>query len=62
MTARLSKNIDRLAREANVELTPEIRNFAWLVNQDALQGFWEAAQQFAKYEQEKVDSFLKGKT
>ena len=44
MTDRLSKNIDRLAREANVELTPEVRNFAWLVNQDALQGFWEAAQ------------------
>lgn len=62
MTARLSKNIDRLAREANVELTPEIRNFAWLVTQDALQGFWEAAQQYAAYEKGKVDSFLKGKT
>ena len=61
MTDRLSKNIDRLASEANVELTPEVRNFAWLVNQDALQGFWEAAQQYAKYEQEKVSSFLKGK-
>ena len=60
MTDRLSKNIDRLAREANVELTPEVRNFAWLVNQDALQGFWEAAQQYAEYEQEKVASFLKG--
>lgn len=62
MTDRLSKNIDRLAREANVELTPEVRNFAWLVNQDALQGFWEAAQQYAKYEQEEVARFLKGKS
>jgi len=61
MTRRLDTNLDRLAAEAGVELTPAIRRLAWLVNQDALQGFWEAAQHYAKFEQEKVAMFLKRK-
>jgi hypothetical protein len=61
MTKRLETNLDRLAAEAGVELTPAIRRLAWLVNQDSLRGFWEAAQHYAKFEQEKVDSFLKEK-
>jgi hypothetical protein len=56
---RLQKNVPRLAAEAGVELTPAIRRLCWLVNQHALQGFWEAAQHYAKFEQEKVDRFLK---
>ena len=59
MTKRLDENMERLAREARVELTPEVRTFAWLVTQDALQGFWQAAQRYAEYEKEKVDRFLK---
>jgi len=62
MTKRLKTNLDRLAAEAGItEVTPEIRMFAWLINQDSLQGFWEAAQHYAKFEQEKVDRYLKGK-
>jgi hypothetical protein len=62
MTKRLETNLDRLAAEAGItEVTPEIRMFAWLINQDSLQGFWEAAQHYAKFEQEKVDRYLKGK-
>jgi hypothetical protein len=61
MTRRLDTNLDRLAAEAGIELTPAIRRFAWLVNQDSLQGFWKAAQHYAEFEQEKVDRFLKEK-
>ena len=62
MTKRLETNLDRLAAEAGItEVTPEIRMFAWLINQDSLQGFWESAQHYAKFEQEKVDRYLKEK-
>ena len=59
MTIRLDTNLDRLAAEAGVALTPAIRRFAWLVTQDALLGFWKAAQHYAEFEQEKVDRFLR---
>ena len=62
MTKRLDTNLDRLAAEAGVELTPAIRRFAWLVKQDSLQGFWKAAQHYAELEQEKVYRFLKSST
>ena len=63
MTNRLHENLERLAAEAGItEITPEIRMFAWLINQDSLIGFWEAAQQYAKFAQKEVDSYLKGKT
>jgi len=62
MTNRLHTNLERLAAEAGItEITPEIRMFAWLINQDSLIGFWEAAQQYAKFEQGKVDKYLKEK-
>jgi hypothetical protein len=62
MTDRLRKNLDGLAAAAGItEVTPEIRMFAWLVNQDSLQGFWEAAQHYAKFEQEKVDRYMKAR-
>jgi len=62
MTDRLSKNLDGLAANAGIaEVTPEIRMFAWLVTQDALQGFWEAAQHYAKFEQERVDRYMKAR-
>ena len=59
MTERLLAKLDRLATEAGIkEITPEIRKFAWLVNQDCLIGFWEASQKYAKYEADKVDRFI----
>lgn len=54
----MKKSVEELAEEARVELTPELRVFAWLVEQQALIGFWEAAAHQAKYQQNVLDSFL----
>ena len=53
------KPFDEIAKEAKLELTPELRRFAWLVNQYALIDFWEAANKQAKYQQELLGKFLK---
>lgn len=59
--AKKNETLKRLAQEARVELTPEVRAFAWLVTNDALQNFWHAAKRYAEYEKEKVELFLKDK-
>ncbi len=60
MTERLIEKLDRLANEAGIkDVTPEIRKFAWLVKQNALIDFWEAANKQVKYQQEVLDKFLK---
>ena len=59
--AKKNETLKRLAQEARVELTPEVRAFAWLVTKDALQNFWQAAKRYAEYEKEKVELFLKDK-
>lgn len=59
--AKKNETLKRLAQEARVELTPEVRAFAWLVTNDALQNFWQAAKRYAEYEKEKVELFLKDK-
>jgi hypothetical protein len=46
------KPFEEIAKEARVELTPELRYFAWLVNQYALLDFWESAEKQAKYQLE----------
>ena len=46
------KPFEEIAEEAKIELTPELRYFAWLVNQYALLGFWESAEKQAKYQLE----------
>ena len=46
------KSFEEIAKEARVELTPELRHFAWLVNQYALLDFWESAEKQAKYQLE----------
>ena len=46
------KPFEEIAVEAKIELTPELRHFAWLVNQYALLDFWESAEKQAKYQLE----------
>lgn len=61
------KPFEEIAKEANVELTPEIRQLMWLVNHYALIGFWESAKRQVEYQQGVLESakenvFKKGET
>lgn len=53
------KPFEEIAKEANVELTPEIRHLMWLVNHYALISFWESAARQAKYQHDTFEQFLK---
>ena len=46
------KSFEEIAKEAKIELTPELRYFAWLVNQYALLGFWESAEKQVEFQLE----------
>jgi hypothetical protein len=46
------KSFEEIATEAKIELTPELRYFAWLVKQYGLLEFWESAEKQAKYQLE----------
>jgi len=46
------KPFEEIAKEAKIELTPELRYFAWLVNHYTLIGFWESAKRQVEYQQD----------
>jgi hypothetical protein len=50
--------LEAIAREARVELTPELRVFAWLIKHHALIDFWDSAAKQAKYQHEMLERFL----
>ena len=50
------KPFEEIAKEANVELTPEIRQLMWLVNHYALISFWESAKRQMEYQQGVLES------
>ena len=52
------EQLEAIAREARVELTPELRVFAWLIKHHALINFWESAARQAKYQHETLERFL----
>jgi hypothetical protein len=61
------KPFKEIAKEANVELTPEISHLMWLVNHYALISFWESAKRQMEYQQKVLESaqknvFNKGNT
>jgi hypothetical protein len=43
--------LQAIAKEANLELTPELRMFAWLIKHHALIDFWESAKRQVEYQQ-----------
>ena len=53
------KPFEEIAKEAKVELTPEMRTFAHFVQRYALIDYWEAAAKQAKYQHDTFEKFLK---
>jgi hypothetical protein len=54
------KPFEEIAKEAKVELTPEMRLFGCFVQRYALIEYWEAAAKQAKYQHDTFEKFLKG--
>ena len=52
------KDFETIAKEAGMELTPDMRTFACLVRQDTLVSFWESAERQAKVQRDSFDRFL----
>jgi len=50
--------LQAMAKEARVELTPELRVFAWLIKHHALIDFWDSAAKQAKCQHEMLERFL----
>jgi len=46
------KPFEEIAKEAEIEMTPELRKFAWLVNHYALLDFWASAKRQLEYQQD----------
>ena len=44
--------LQAIAKEAKLELTPELRMFAWLIKHHALIDFWESAKRQVEYQQD----------
>jgi hypothetical protein len=53
------KSFEEIAKEAKIELTPEIRMFGCFVQRYALIDFWESAVKQAKYQHDTFEQFLK---
>ena len=49
--------LETIAKEARVELTPELRVFAWRIKRHALIDFWDSAAKQAKYQHEVLERF-----
>ena len=53
------KSLEEIAKEAKVELTPEMRWFGCYVQRHCLIAYWEAAAKQAKYQRDTFEKFLK---
>lgn len=52
------KDFETIAKEAGIELTPDMLTFACLVRQDTLVSFWESAERQAKTQRDSFERFL----
>jgi hypothetical protein len=50
--------LQAIAREAKLELTFELRTFAWLIKHHALIDFWESAKRQVEYQQNVLNKVL----
>ena len=53
------KSFEEIAKEAKVELTPEMRHFACFVQRYSLIEYWVSAAKQAKYQYDTFEKFLK---
>ena len=53
------KSFEEIAKEAKVELTPEMRWFGCYVRRYSLIEYWESAVKQAKYQRDTFEKFLK---
>ena len=53
------KSFEEIAKEAKVELTPEMRWVGCYVRRHSLSDYWEAAAKQAKYQRDTFEKFLK---
>jgi len=54
--------LQAIAKEAKLELTPELRMFAWLIKHHALIDFWESAKRQVEYQQDVLGKVLEKNT
>jgi hypothetical protein len=54
--------LQAIAKEAKLELTPELRMFAWLVKQHVLIDFWHSAKRQMEYQQDVLGKTLEKNT
>ena len=50
--------LQAIAKEAKLELTNELRMFAWLIKHHALIDFWESAKRQVEYQQDVLNKAL----
>jgi len=55
-------DIEIVAKQVGIELTPELREFAWAIKHAALIDFWKAAKTQLEYQQKSWDSYMKWKS
>ena len=54
-------DIELIAKQVGIELTPELREFAWAIKHNALIDFWKAAKTHVEREQKSWDAYMKEK-
>lgn len=54
-------DISQIAKAANIPVTPELREFAWLLEQRVLVQFWEGCKKQVEYQQTALDRHMKNK-
>jgi hypothetical protein len=54
--------LQAIAKGAKLELTPELRMFAWLIKHHALIDFWESAKRQMEYQQDVLNKALEKNT
>jgi len=54
--------LQAIAKEAKLELTNELRMFAWLIKHHALIDFWESAKRQVEYQQDVLGKALEKNT